>query len=117
MHRLVVVVAIGTVAFSASMSLAASWPSGPGSHYVQYLSRPVQTADAKTDELCEAFRRNSDGSWTSIKPITIETTGPSSSMRMQIAPGQTFSNVGGAAKVVIAGIGDLPERLEKNCRN
>lgn len=98
MNRLVAVAAIGIVALSASPALA--W--GGSRHYAQHVPR---TAQAQADPLCEAFRRNPDGSWTSVKPVTVETP----SIKLQVAPGQTFNR--GA---FLGGI-DIVDRLEKNC--
>ena len=54
---------------------------------------------------CDAFKKNPDGSWTTVKAVTI--TG--STGQIQIAPGQTFKK-----KVLFMGV-DLVALLEANC--
>ncbi len=54
---------------------------------------------------CEAFRKNPDGSWTCIKPVTI--SGPNGTVKL--GAGMTFS-----PGVAFMGV-DLAKLLEEHC--
>lgn len=57
------------------------------------------------ESICDAFRRNPDGSWTSIKAVTIK--GPAG--EIQIGPGMTFTK-----GVQFMGV-NLAEWLDEHC--
>ncbi len=57
------------------------------------------------NEICQSFRKNADGSWTSIGSVTIN--GPNGSI--QIGPGMTFQR-----GVLFMGL-DLAAWLDENC--
>jgi len=58
------------------------------------------------DDVCSAFRRNANGSWTSVKGVTISNN---SGGTIQIGPGMTFTR-----GVSFMGI-DLATWLDQNC--
>jgi len=57
-------------------------------------------------DLCTSFKKNQDGSWTSIKAVEIQ--GPSGSIK--IGPGMTFNR-----GVSFMGL-DLAKLLDEACR-
>jgi len=61
---------------------------------------------ATPQEICSAFQKNSDGSWSSVKSVTI--TSPQGG-QIQIGPGMTFR-----AGVLFMGL-DLAKYLDQIC--
>jgi hypothetical protein len=67
------------------------------------------TAWAQRDPVCQQFRRNQDGSWTSTGSVTIENP----SGKVGIGPGMTFTRGVGFMGIELAALLDAKCRDDK----
>jgi hypothetical protein len=87
-----------SIGAAAILLLAGAWPLTATAATINLADGPIN---------CNDFRRGSDGSWTVLRPTTIEPQGAA----MSLAPGQTF-----AKNQWVGGI-DLTTVLDRNCGN